>query len=801
MRLTLPAVLLAAAALLAPASASAAPDQARLLGRAVLPAATFAGGPASGTLLAGQDTHGVTTPFPGQPVQGFSAALPAGGGRSWVLADNGYGSIENSSDFELRLYLVKPDYRTGAGGSGGVTVQRWITFRDPDHKAGFPIVNEFTGDRVLTGSDFDPESIQRAADGTFWVGEEFGPFLLHFDADGTLLDAPLPLPDADHPGKEIRSPQSPRSEETAALRVMNALRADARAHGDATPVVSPDANLIADGDPATGEPTRQAPPAGSGLPAASSELFDLKSLHAAGFKVVPYTVNDPERMRTLIRLGVDGLISDRPDLLRQIMAEEHVDPAKFDAEGHRGGRNLRPENTLPAMEAGLDQLVSTLETDNGVTKDGVPVLSHDPYVETRKCRHRDGTPYGAGDQVLIKDVTFADLQGKYVCDGVIRTGTPQSNDRALSPVAVAFAAHEGLADPYVMPSTRQLFDFVAFYAAWFKSGPGKNDPGATERWRNAERVRFNIETKVNPRSDRDELGNRYDQRTIAPLPLTRAVAGAIATAGMQDRADVQSFDLSTLRIVHREFSDIPTVALFGDFPRFADPSIAGSDDGTNLQPQGTEANTRWLAGMSWPYRSTAQDTPFRAQASGGFEGMAITPDGRTLVPLLEKPLLGEPGVLRAYAFDVEAQAYTGDRWTYPLDPRGVSVADFQLLDRRHGLVIERDGTQADLGGFKALEEVRLGRPGSVIAKRPAADLLRIADPHGISGPGAPGDVGLGNPFAMPFTTIEALEILDRRRVVVLNDNNFPFSVGRHVGSGAPDDDEFVVVRLPRRIAR
>jgi len=32
---------------------------------------------------------------------------------------------------------------------------------------------------------------------------------------------------------------------------------------------------------------------------------------------------------------------------------------------------------------------------------------------------------------------------------------------------------------------------------------------------------------------------------------------------------------------------------------------------------------------------------------------------------------------------------------------------------------------------------------------------------------------------------------------VLNDNNFPFSVGRHVGAGQPDDNEFIVVELDR----
>ena len=108
-------------------------------------------------------------------------------------------------------------------------------------------------------------------------------------------------------------------------------------------------------------------------------------------------------MTTLLKLGVDGLISDRPDLLHQAVAafdangdgtpgdylnaDGSVNPAKFDAEAHRGGRDLRPENTLPSMEVGLDNLVNTLETDQGITKDGVPVLSHDPYVDVGKCRH------------------------------------------------------------------------------------------------------------------------------------------------------------------------------------------------------------------------------------------------------------------------------------------------------------------------------------------------------------------------------------------------------------------------------
>ena len=37
--------------------------------------------------------------------------------------------------------------------------------------------------------------------------------------------------------------------------------------------------------------------------------------HQAGLLVKPWTVNEPAEMRRLIELGVDGLITDRPDLL------------------------------------------------------------------------------------------------------------------------------------------------------------------------------------------------------------------------------------------------------------------------------------------------------------------------------------------------------------------------------------------------------------------------------------------------------------------------------------------------------
>jgi len=47
----------------------------------------------------------------------------------------------------------------------------------------------------------------------------------------------------------------------------------------------------------------------------------LESAHAQNIKVIPWTVNDEKTMRKLVALGVDGLITDYPDLGVEVLAE------------------------------------------------------------------------------------------------------------------------------------------------------------------------------------------------------------------------------------------------------------------------------------------------------------------------------------------------------------------------------------------------------------------------------------------------------------------------------------------------
>jgi hypothetical protein len=180
------------------AHAAAAGDrEPTLLARAILPADAYQPGPPSGAFIS--PDNGVTPPFPGQPIPGFSAVLEAPHGEFWGMPDNGYGAKTNSGDFLLRVYRIRPDFETAKGGSGAVEVLGFVQLRDPDRRVPFQL---YRADRLLTGADFDIESLRRAKDGSFWFGDEFGPFLLHTDAAGKVLEAPVPLPG-------VQSPQNP----------------------------------------------------------------------------------------------------------------------------------------------------------------------------------------------------------------------------------------------------------------------------------------------------------------------------------------------------------------------------------------------------------------------------------------------------------------------------------------------------------------------------------------------------------------------------------------------------------------
>lgn len=63
----------------------------------------------------------------------------------------------------------------------------------------------------------------------------------------------------------------------------------------------------------------QIPTSSAGINLASRDL--IESAHRRGMAVHYWTINDKVTMRELIELGADGLITDRPDLMRELLTD------------------------------------------------------------------------------------------------------------------------------------------------------------------------------------------------------------------------------------------------------------------------------------------------------------------------------------------------------------------------------------------------------------------------------------------------------------------------------------------------
>ncbi len=139
-------------------------------------------------------------PFKNQPIQGHSGIkyIPKKD-VFWVISDNGLGKKYNSYDAMLYAHEFKFDFKNSK-----YELLKTVFFKDSDKKYPYPITTETTKERYLSGVDFDTESIQVIND-EFYIGDEFGPYLLHFDKNGNLKE----VFDVYVEGKKLISPDNP----------------------------------------------------------------------------------------------------------------------------------------------------------------------------------------------------------------------------------------------------------------------------------------------------------------------------------------------------------------------------------------------------------------------------------------------------------------------------------------------------------------------------------------------------------------------------------------------------------------
>lgn len=159
-----------------------------LTGRAVLPADTIIPGPPVGRALE-TEINGRRLPLPGVPVQGFSSIIRQSGDRYLVLQDNGFGTLANSPDVPLQWFHLKVEWAEDSTSQSQVTLLNRTLITDPKH-----FLSDVPDDGRLTGAHLDPESFVRIVDGSFWIGDEFGPSLVHVDSLGQILEPVVDIP-------------------------------------------------------------------------------------------------------------------------------------------------------------------------------------------------------------------------------------------------------------------------------------------------------------------------------------------------------------------------------------------------------------------------------------------------------------------------------------------------------------------------------------------------------------------------------------------------------------------------------
>lgn len=187
---------------------------------------------------------------------------------------------------------------------------------------------------------------------------------------------------------------------------------------------------------------------------------------------------------------------------------------KLDVQGHRGGRALMPENTIPAMLHAIDLGARTLELDCVISADNQVVVSHDVYMSADFMRKPDGSEISKAEekQLLLYKMPY---------------DTIKAYDAGTKP-------HPQFPDQKKLktykPLLSALIDSVERYVKIHHLKP----------------VYYNAEIKSSPKED--------NVAHPAPEQFVKLVMDVVTRKkGVAGRVTIQSFDTRPLVILHQKY--------------------------------------------------------------------------------------------------------------------------------------------------------------------------------------------------------------------------------------------------------
>lgn len=192
----------------------------------------------------------------------------------------------------------------------------------------------------------------------------------------------------------------------------------------------------------------------------------------------------------------------------------------YDLQGHRGSRGIMPENTIPAMIKALDLGANTLELDLAITKDGVVIVSHEPWMNPVICLDPAGNELENNDRSHnIFQMNYAEVL-QYDCGSKFHPGFPQQ---------VKFHITKPRLDDLIEVAEKYVADF------------------------NLPLPNYNIEIKSMPEGDGVYHPN--------PADFSEKVVSLLLDKLPLERFNIQSFDFRVLQYIHKKHPQITLAML------------------------------------------------------------------------------------------------------------------------------------------------------------------------------------------------------------------------------------------------
>ena len=201
----------------------------------------------------------------------------------------------------------------------------------------------------------------------------------------------------------------------------------------------------------------------------------------------------------------------------------------FDLEAHRGGRDVRPENTLYSYAYAIELGATSIECDMQLTKDGQIVMSHNPILNSDITRDENGN-YIENNKYDIRLMTVDELKKFDV--GVMDPNCGEYYD-LHGKTQFTYDAK--------IPTLEELMQLIQSYG-------DKN-------------IVLNIETKSYPDPASAGYKNNAD-----PKKFVEVFNNIVKKYDMENRVVLQSFDWQTLIEMKKLNPNISTSALWQEQP-------------------------------------------------------------------------------------------------------------------------------------------------------------------------------------------------------------------------------------------